>query len=75
MELAKVQGELDQETRNCNDYRLNVRCRLYHLHEIVASTFDEVGVRCLSFPAKSAKVEDFIDWVTGEVKTIPDTVW
>jgi hypothetical protein len=21
------------------------------------------------------KVEDFIDWVTGEVNTMPDTVW
>jgi hypothetical protein len=41
-DLAKVQGELDQETQNYTDYRLNVRCRLLHLHEIVASTFDEV---------------------------------
>jgi hypothetical protein len=29
----------------------------------------------LSFPAKSAKVEESIDWVVREVKTMPDTVW
>jgi hypothetical protein len=36
MELARVQGELDQETWNYTNYRLNVRRRLHHLHEIVS---------------------------------------
>jgi hypothetical protein len=43
-ELAKVQGELDQETQNYTDYRLNVSRHLCHLHEIMASSFDEVRV-------------------------------
>jgi hypothetical protein len=73
-ELAKVQGELDQETRNYADYHLNVQHHLHRLHEIVASTFDEVRARCLPFSVKSAKVEDFIDWVVGEVKTVPHTI-
>jgi hypothetical protein len=60
-ELAKVEGELDQETRNYTNYRLIMRHHLHHLHEIVASIFDEVRVRCLPFPDKSAKVEEFID--------------
>jgi hypothetical protein len=74
-ELAMVQGELDQEMRNYTDYRLNVRRHLHHLHEIVASTFDEVRAQCLPFLAKSVKVEDFLDWVIKEVKTVPDTIW
>jgi hypothetical protein len=37
--------------------------------------FDEVRVRWLPFKAKSAKVEQFIDWVSMEVKIVPDTVW
>jgi predicted anti-sigma-YlaC factor YlaD len=60
-ELAKVEGELDQETRNYTNYHL-IMCRhLRHLHETVASIFYEVTVRCLTFPTKSAKVEEFID--------------
>jgi hypothetical protein len=37
--------------------------------------FDEVRVRWLPFKAKSAKVEQFIDWVSMEVKIVSDTVW
>jgi hypothetical protein len=74
MELAKVQGELDQETQNYTDYHLNMRRCLHHLHEIVASMFDEVRVRCLPFPTKSVKVEEFIDWIAREVRIVPDTI-
>jgi hypothetical protein len=38
--VARVQEELDQETQGYTDYRLNVRGRLRHLHEVVA--FGEV---------------------------------
>jgi hypothetical protein len=40
VEVARVQEELDQETQGYTDYRLNVRGRLRHLHEVVA--FGEV---------------------------------
>jgi hypothetical protein len=42
---------------------------------VVASSFREVKARCLPFPARSAKVKDLIDWVGGEVKTVPGTMW
>jgi hypothetical protein len=29
----------------------------------------------LPFPDKGAKVEKMIDWVVGEVRAVPDTVW
>jgi hypothetical protein len=29
----------------------------------------------LPFPDRGAKVEEIIDWVVGEVKVVPDTVW
>jgi hypothetical protein len=32
-------------------------------------------VQCLPFPDKGAKVEEMIDWVIGEVKAVPNTVW
>jgi hypothetical protein len=41
-ELARVQEELDQETQGYTNYRLNVRGRLCHLHEVVASSFGDV---------------------------------
>jgi hypothetical protein len=43
-ELAKVEGELNQETRNYTNYRLIMHHHLHHLHETVASIFDEVRV-------------------------------
>jgi predicted nuclease with TOPRIM domain len=75
MELAGVQEELDKETQDYTDYRLNMRHRLRDLHGVVASSFGEVKARCLPFPIWNAKVEELIDWVVGEVKTMPDTVW
>jgi hypothetical protein len=32
-------------------------------------------VQCLPFPGKGEKVEEMIDWVTGEVKAVLDTIW
>jgi hypothetical protein len=29
----------------------------------------------LPFPDKGVKVEEMIDWVVGEVRAMPDTVW
>jgi predicted transcriptional regulator len=42
MELAGVKEELDKETQDYTDHRLNVRHRLRGLHEVVASSFKEV---------------------------------
>jgi hypothetical protein len=55
---------LDQETQDYTDYRLDVR---HYLRQVRAW--------CLPFPTKSAKVEELIDWVAGEVKNVSDTVW
>jgi hypothetical protein len=74
-ELAKTHGELDEETPGYTNYRLNVRHRFHELHETMALSFDEVKAQCLPFPARGVKVEEMIDWVPGEVKTVPDTVW
>jgi hypothetical protein len=52
-----------------------VRRWLREIHETFASSFDEVQAQCLPFPDKGAKVEEMIDWVVGEVKALPDTVW
>jgi hypothetical protein len=41
----------------------------------VASSFDKVKARCLPLPARNAKVEEMIDWIAGEVKTMSDTIW
>jgi chromosome segregation ATPase len=75
MELARLRGDLDLETRNYTEYRLNVHRRLHELHEIVASSFDKVKARCLPFPGRGAKIEEMIDWVVEEVKTVSATVW
>jgi hypothetical protein len=48
---------------------------LCKLHEIVALSFAEVQVQCLSFFDKGVKVEEMIDWILGEVKAVLDTVW
>jgi hypothetical protein len=32
-------------------------------------------VWCFPFPRKGAKIEEMIDWVAGEVNTVPGTVW
>jgi hypothetical protein len=75
VELTKLHVDLDLETRNYTEYLQNMRRRLRELHEIVASSFDEVKVQCLPFPNKGAKVEEMIDWVFGEVKAVSDTIW
>jgi hypothetical protein len=74
-ELYKLRGYLDLETRSYTEYRQNVCRRLHELHEMVASSFDEVKAQCLPFPGKGTKIEEMIDWVAGEVKTMLDTVW
>jgi hypothetical protein len=66
---------LDLETHSYTEYRQNVRRRLHELQETVASSFDEVKAQCLPFPDKGAKIEEMVDWVAGEVKTVPDTIW
>jgi hypothetical protein len=66
-EVAKLRGYLDLETRSYTEYRQNVRRRLHELHEIVASSFNEVQARCLPLPSRGAKVEEMINWVAGEV--------
>jgi hypothetical protein len=57
------------------EYHQTVRHRLHELHKVVALSFEEVKAQCLPFPDKGVKVEEMINWVTGEVKTVPDTVW
>jgi phage shock protein A len=66
-EVAKIQEELNEETRNYIDYCLNVRHHLRELHEVVASLFEEAKEQCLPVPARGMKVEEMIDWVAGEV--------
>jgi hypothetical protein len=65
--VAKIQEELNEETRNYTDYRLNVRRHLHELHEVVALSLEKVKARCLPILARGAKVEEMIDWVAGEV--------
>jgi hypothetical protein len=75
VELAIFRGDLELDTRSYTEYHQNVRCWLHKLHKIVASSFDEVKMQCLPFPDKGVKIEEMINWVAGEVKTLPDTVW
>jgi hypothetical protein len=75
VELGGMKEELDRETQDYMDYRLNVRRCLRGLHEVVASSFREVKARCLPFPTWNAKVEELIDWASWEVKIMPDTMW
>jgi hypothetical protein len=75
MELAGLRGDLDLETRSYTEYRQNVRHRLHELHEAMALSFHEVHAWCLPFPSKGVKVEERIDLVAGEVKTVLDTIW
>jgi DNA repair exonuclease SbcCD ATPase subunit len=74
-EVAKIQEELNEETQNYIDYRLNVHHCLHEFHEVVASLFKEVKARCLPVPASGMKVEEMINWVAGEVQTVPDNMW
>jgi hypothetical protein len=74
-EKTELRGDLDLETHSYTEYRLNVSHRLRKLHETMASSFDEIQVWCLPFPGRGAKIEEMIDWVAGEVKTMLDTVW
>jgi hypothetical protein len=57
------------------EYHQNVHRRLRELHETVASSFYEVKAQCLPFPDKGTNIEEMIDWVVEEVKTVPDTIW
>jgi hypothetical protein len=66
-EVAKLIGDMDLEMHSYIKYHLTMRRRLREVHEIVASSFDEVQAWCLPFPDKGAKVEEMIDWVVGEV--------
>jgi hypothetical protein len=75
VELAKLHGDLDLETRSYTEYHQTMHHRLCELHKTVASSFDEVKAQCLPFPDKGVKVEEMIDWVVGEVKAVPDTIW
>jgi hypothetical protein len=75
VEVAKLHGDLDLETCSYTEYRQTVHRRLCELHKTVASSFDEVQAQCLLFPDKGAKVEEMIEWVVGEVKAVPNTVW
>jgi hypothetical protein len=74
-ELARLCGDLDLETHNYMEYRQNVRCQLRELHETVASSFKEIKAQCLPFPGKGTKIEDMINWVAREVKTMLNTIW
>jgi hypothetical protein len=74
VEVAKIQEGLNEGTQNYTDYCLNVCHYLRKLHEVVASSFEEVMARCLPVPARGVKMEEMIDWVAGEVQTVPDTV-
>jgi hypothetical protein len=74
VELAKLRGDLDLETRSYTEYRQTMRRWLRELHEALASSFDKVKVQCLPFPDKCANVEEMIDRVVGEVKVVLDTV-
>jgi hypothetical protein len=74
-ELSRLHGDLYLETRSYTEYHQNVCRWLRELHEMVALSFDKVKAQCLPFPNKGAKIEEMIDWVAGEVKPVPDTVW
>jgi uncharacterized coiled-coil protein SlyX len=74
-ELAKVYEELDKETQEYTDYRLNMWHCLHDLRGVVDSTFGEVKAWCLPFLDRNAKVEKLIDQVVGEVKIALDIVW
>jgi hypothetical protein len=74
-ELAKLRGDLDLETHSYTEYCLNVRHWLRELHNTISSTFDEVEAQCLPFSDRGMKIEEMLDWVAGEVTTVPDTVW
>jgi hypothetical protein len=73
--LVRVKEELDKETQDYTDYRLNMWHRLRDLHGVVASSFGEVKPWCLPFPIQNAKVEELIDWVGEELKVMSDTMW
>jgi hypothetical protein len=75
VEVTKLHANLDLETQSYTEYRHTIRRWLHDLHEVVASSFDKVKAHCLPFPDKGAKVEEMIDWVVGEVKAVPDTIW
>jgi hypothetical protein len=74
VELAEVKEYLEREMQDCKDYHLNIQRHLRGLHEVVASSLGEVKARSLPFLAQNVKVEELIDWVSGVVKAVPDTM-
>jgi hypothetical protein len=52
-----------------------VRHQLDKPNETIASSFEEIKAQCLPFTGKGTKIEEMIDWVAREVKTVSDTVW
>jgi hypothetical protein len=61
-QLAEVDKKLVKETHDYTDYRKNVQHNLRELHEVLKASLQEVGARCLSFPAKNAPIDDYIGW-------------
>jgi hypothetical protein len=59
--LTKLHNDLNLETRSYTEYCQNVRRRLRELHEVVASSFDEVKAQCLPFPNKGVNVVEMMD--------------
>jgi hypothetical protein len=53
--VARILGELNEETQGYTDYHQNVCRGLRQLHEYVASSFAEVKAQCLPFPGKGVK--------------------
>jgi hypothetical protein len=74
-EVTKLHTDSDLETQSDIEYYQIVCHQLHDLHEALALSFEEVKAQCLFFPNKGTKVEEMIDWVVGEVKVVPDTVW
>jgi hypothetical protein len=75
VEITKLREDLDLETHSDTEYRHTIRRWLHDLHEVVASSFEEVKAQCLPFPNQGTEVDEMIDWVVEEVKAVPDTVW
>jgi hypothetical protein len=73
--VTQLRENLDLEARSYTEYRQTICRRLHNLDEVVASSFEEVKAQCLPFPDKGMKVEEMIDWVIGEVKVVPYTIW
>jgi hypothetical protein len=73
--LAQLRDDLDLETCSYMKYHQNVCSRLCGLHEMLASSFDEIKAQCMPFPNKGVLAEMMIDCIGEETKAVPDTVW